>query len=178
MLILMNKSDNNQKSAECIQTYHADAEDSSKCFVIDIEQKFFKKNITPDQFATQLLNLKLPASIQDIYLLTSEIEKDHFLSVFAHHLSQVFSKNHHRKINVHIPTYLSKEMTLIVPPEGKNSWKIYGINRSDLPQSDPSFNTILEAPNKQLIWEGNNIFEWMNDPQQTYNGIAYVWDNQ
>lgn len=178
MLILMNQNTNNQRSAEFLQSNHLGSDDQSHCFVIDIEQQFFKKNITPEQFVTQLLESGLPDSIQDIYLLTSEIEQNHFLAVFAHYLSRIFAEHHRRMINVHVPTYLSCEMTLIVPSAENNHWKIYGINRSEVEQNDLSYENILAAKNKKMIWEGNNLLDWMNDPQQTYNGRTYTWENQ
>ncbi len=176
MLILMNKNENNQKAAEYLQKIHADADDK-RYFVIDIEQHFFKKNITPEEYAANLIESGLPDSIQDIYLLTSEITQDHFMAVFAHHLARCFAEFHHRTINIHIPSYLSCEITLIVPPI-ENQWKIYGINRSDLTHAELSFATIFAEKNKNLIWEGSDLLEWMNDPQQTYSCKTYVWENQ
>lgn len=161
-----------------LQKNHHDAEDKLHCFVIDIEQQFFRKNITPEQYAAELIKSILPHSIHDLYLLTSEIEQNHFMAVFAHQLSQALLELHHRKINVHIPTYLSCEMTLIVPAKENDPWKIYGINHSNLNQTDLSYEKILAEKDKEIIWEGNDILEWMNNPQQTYNGSAYVWENQ
>lgn len=165
MLILMDKTPINKLAAQYLLTNQLDSENDTSCFIVDIEQKFFKKNITPEQYAADLMKSGLPDFIKDIYLFTSEIEPNHFMAVFAHHLARCFAEFHGRKINVHISSYLSSEITHIIPPENNNgSWKIYGMSRENL-------------QSKKLIWEGKNILEWMNDPQQTYSGRAYAWES-
>lgn len=176
MLILKENNEINQQTAHYLQANHLDS-DTTKYFIVDIEQHYFKKNITPEKFVAQLIQSKLPDSIQDIYLLTSEIEADHFLAIFSHHVSRIFSEKYKRKITVHVPTYLSCDMTLIVPDKEKNSWKVYGINRSDLTADEKSFDKLLLTKNKKSVWEGQDLLEWMNDPQHAYQGISYAWGN-
>jgi hypothetical protein len=145
-------------------------------FIIDVDQQFFTKELSPEAFATYLMEKIDFLPTQDIYLVVSEIHPGHSLGVFAHHLSRILSEHYQKKINIHIPSYQSSSVTFIVPPDSQEQqWKIFGVNDANLKNKNVSYETLLENENKHCIFANENLLEWMNDPQQTFDGTAYVW---
>jgi hypothetical protein len=156
----------NQKVTNCF------TQDSKNRYVIvDIDQSFFTKNLSPDKFASQLITEGLSPDIQDIYLIVSEIENDHPLGVFAQQLTTILAERYQRKIKIHIPSYFSCYKTLLVPPDEDNKWRIFGINETN----KNSYESLLINQNKKCVFENENLFEWLNNPQQTFDSVDYVW---
>jgi len=192
VIIVLNKSEVNKRAAEIISLnysiqdiyYYSNAlnlkknRNSNICVIIDLneENQLTKENILPETLVKKLIDRGLPNTIQDIYLLISELTTDYPLPIYAHQLARFFSESYMHLVKIHIPSSLSYSMSMISLPL-KDQWEVFGINKSDIPEgiSEISLDQLLAIKNEQQIWEGKDILGWMGTPNQTYTGIAYVW---
>lgn len=192
MIILMSNSEINKRSAERIVNYYNVSNDfcfyptdllklnhsKEPLFVIDLDaNNNFQKYIVAVPFAIRLSVRAIASQVSDIYLLVSDVNIKSRLPSFAYHLAKNLNEKSEQPISVHIPTVLDHDVTLVVPPAKLEQWKIYGMSEQHLPENvaDYNFAAWQKVKNKTLLWEGDDILQWLNDPQKTYTGIAYSW---
>jgi hypothetical protein len=169
MILVVGKNPLNQEIATQLPNIN-----ESQCFVVDIDQQFFTAQLSPEDFISYLLKNTDISLIRDIYLIVSEIQPNHPLGVFAHHLSRMLLEFHQKKINVHVISYLSSDVTLLVPPNQQDKqWKIVGINEEN--SKNLSYENLLANKNQKELFKNANLLVWLDDPQQTFDGTAYVW---
>jgi hypothetical protein len=150
----------------------------SKLILVDVsdDSQIGKHKIIPEVLANKLMDLGLPESINDIYLVTNEYSSDNLLSVYAHELSRAFAQNFQRKIAVHVPSSLNFDISMVCYDK-ENVFQIIGINNSKklkLPKK-LTMKSVAKIEEKEIIWEGNDILKWMDDPQQVFTEVSYVW---
>lgn len=172
MLILKHGGSFDKQATRWLNEYYPDKFAEDKCFIVDIEQTYVTKKTTPEKFTSQLI---ITNSIKDIYLLVSEITQRHSLVVFANLLARELAEHHDKQIKVHVISSLNFDITFLIPPN-KNSknWQVYGVN-PDNEIEHPTVAMLSKLAEKKLIWEGGDILDWMNSPQQTLSGVSYVW---
>lgn len=160
MIILLSNDEINKKIAEVLEESPSLPKLES-CAIIDINDKnqLSKNILTPELLVEKLIQIKLPQSIKDIYLLVSEVSSEYPLSVYAHNLSKILSEKLHHQIKTHIVSSLNYDMSIINFSSEEPIWKVYGETNEQ----------------KTLLWEGDNILDFMNSPQQTFDGKAYVF---
>jgi hypothetical protein len=167
MIILTSLATQNQQAAQALSSFYdiknilelSDLSDlkqlkDKSCFIIDLDEEL-NKNISPQTFAQKLIENGFAESVQDIYLLSNETIINKSLTVFAHQLSTALAELHARQINVHIASHISYQSTTIIPPDKNKEWEIIGDN--------------------EVRWKGEDILKFLDDPQHTFNGVAYVW---
>lgn len=192
MIIIMKESEINRKAAEALMRIYnisnlylySDAilkmreDDSSYCIIIDFndESHLAKNSISPQQFSAKLMAAGLPKTVKHVYLLVSEVSAEYPLSAYAHHFALNFAEVFQRKIAVHTVSSLNFEMSVLAL-SSKETWQIYGLRKENLPTAieEASSELLPKINNKKLIWEGENILDYMQSPQQTFDGTAYVW---
>ncbi|MHB1949429.1 MAG: hypothetical protein ACYCQI_15105 [Gammaproteobacteria bacterium] len=183
MLIIMRDSKINQRSAEIIaKKYGLDTHiyrypfdefftgnRNEPIVVIDLDADgHFQHTFVPEFFATRMSVRNMFDEINDIYLLVSNITLDKSLKVFATKLSNDILKKTQKKITIHIPVDFHHFGILVVPPENDEHWKVYGLNSNDLRVSNLSLDVLAQTKNKTLIWEGDDILQWLDLPEMLY----------
>lgn len=192
MIIVLKKSDTNMRAAEIISSNYSIEDiyiysnfinliknkDSKFCVIIDLNEECLlaKENISPGMLADKIIEMGLPNTVQDIYLLITELTTQFPLPIYAHELARHLSERYMHLVKIHIPCSLSYSMSMISLPT-KDNWEVFGVNKSDIPEgiSEISIDELMAIKNEQRIWEGKDILGWMGTPRQTYTGIAYVW---
>lgn len=145
----------------------------NQCFVIDIDASCGFSEFTADFFARQLMQCHLPSTVKDIYMIVSDMKSHHAIMTFAQGLSIAFARDYQKKINIHVVSSLNFDVTLIVPSEKNNKWVVYGFD--DTENSFESYDDANVIQNKKILFEGENILDWMDNNQRILNGINYVW---
>lgn len=160
MIILLNEDEINKKIFKFLEESNSLSKLES-CAIIDIHDKsqLSKNKLTPERLVDKLIQHELPQSMKDLYLIVSEVSSEYPLSVFAHNLSKILSEKLHHQINTHIVSSLNYDMSIINFSSEEPIWQVYGETNGKM----------------TLIWEGNNILDFMNSPQQTFDGKAYVF---
>lgn len=192
MIIIMSDSEINQRSAESLSNnydlvnhiyrYPFDefftVNRNEPIVVIDLDaDSRFQNTVVPELFATRMIARKIFDESSDLYLLVSDITLDKSLQVFANKLTKDILKKTQRKVVIHIPTDFSHFGTLVVPPESGKHWKIYGLKSEDLLVPNLSLNVLTQAKNKTLVWEGDDILQWLNLPEKLYTS-DFTWSAQ
>lgn len=126
---------------------------NNQCFIIDIgENNLFQSLLNPEQFGIELINAKFPKTITDIYLVASEDTSHNSLIKFAHHLAKFLSKKAETEIFVHTVSEINYIQTNVSIALG--GWTICG----------------MRDGKKELLWEGQDILQWLSHPQRTFTG--------
>ncbi|MCL9684366.1 hypothetical protein [Legionella maioricensis] len=111
----------------------------------------FQNLIAPQMLAAKLLQSGLPASIKEIEIIVSDIDKDNPLLDYAMRLGKAFF-NKNREITIKAVMSMEGE-TLIVPPDKESGdWRVYLINRSSDAEGK-CFDFYCSQP-KTLLFEG------------------------
>lgn len=195
MIIIMNESRFNKHCAEIIAHYYGIASQNilvyplhffsktehpqkEPLFILDLDTDgHFQENKIPHLFAMELNMREVMNNVDDIYLLVSDVNVNKRLSVFANRFAKELTQLEDRRIRVHILTSLNYDMTFVVAPDSERKWQLYGIYEEDFLSNNLNLNldTLHNFKNKNLVWEGEDILQCLNDPQNTYYGVSYAW---
>lgn len=195
MIILMNESKLNKQCADIITQFYGIADQnilyyplnffskskqaqSEPLFIIDMDANgYFQENNAPDLLAMRLNVMEISNDINDIYLLVSDVNVNKKLPTFANRFAKALSQLEERTIEVHIPTSLNYDVTFVDPLHHLGKWQVYGIYKEELSNNSEKIclDTLQKLKNKMLLWEGDDILQFLNDPQKTYSGVSYVW---
>lgn len=111
----------------------------------------FQNLIAPQILAAKLLQSGLPASIKEIEIIVSDIDKDNPLLDYAMRLGKAFF-NKNREITIKAVMSMEGE-TLVVPPDKESDdWHVYLINGSSDAEGT-GFDFYYSQP-KTLLFEG------------------------
>lgn len=154
----------------------------SKLYIVDVSSnQNIYLNKTAKAFAAELIQMGLPDSVKDIYMIMSDLKSDQSLISFCNELAKAFTLYQHRKIAVHAPAQLGYDMTVVMPAKN-GKWQIYGLYDDGIiaskllqEKNQLDFDYIHTINDKVLLWEGEDIQSYLNDPQKIYDGITYVW---
>ena len=120
-------------------------------------------------------NLSLSVKVIDLYLSEIDLKTEfdntqNSLPRTAHRLTHRLKELGNYEIVVRIVTDLDHAYTLLVPPQVAGKWQVYGIHRGDMiPQGKPvTFEELYQHPKKEWIWEGDDLDEYLCNPQKLY----------
>ena len=120
----------------------------------------FQNLIAPQILATKLLQSGLPASIKEIEIIVSDVDKENPLLDYAMRLGKAFLNNN-REVTVKAVMSMEGE-TLIVPPEqAGDDWRVYLIHGSSDAVKGKDYDFYHSQP-KTLLFEGK-IQDFLQD---------------
>lgn len=151
-LMTIDKINQNAKKIICNNT-------EDKLIVIDLKVPTKIENTSPELLVAKLIPL-VTDKVKDIYLVTPELSRENLMSVYAHKLAAYFAEVYQIQLLVHIVSSLEFDSTLISMQE--ENFQIHGVSSS--------------TQTKKMIWEGQDILSYMDDPQRSFTGVSYVWE--
>lgn len=147
---------------------------ATRLFIIDLlRNDYFSETFFPELLAFELINKQLPPTVSDIYLLVTSLDDSIKTITWGNRLAAAFLQNHQRTIRVHVLAKLEYDSVKFGFSINDMEWKIEGINFvNSIPNSEELKIDYLDT---QLIWAGNNIVNYLDNPEQICTGIAYGW---
>lgn len=132
-----------------------------------------------EELADELIRMGLPESCTDIYFLMSDIDPKKSLILFANILSTIFMKKHKRKIQIHVPSHIAYDVTLLLSTT-IGHWAIYGLQKENIIKELENYiedvDYLTKISNKKLLWEGKDILNYLENSRHTFTGISYAWE--
>jgi hypothetical protein len=169
---------NNQKAIESLIRDHDDSEvisfpdfkfksDShNKLMLISLNADGrFQMKIKPEVLTRKLLENGLPASVSEIEIIVSDIERDERLWDYALELGKAFLQAG-REVTVKATRNIEGR-TLVVPPEKPGeSWRVYllDLGLEDRTRDFNYYNSLSQA--KTLIFEGKTIQDFLDENEE------------
>jgi len=177
MIILNELNEANQRAGQFIRALNLEEEGTlyylsgppcekrlrdKNCYILALNENLSLTQTTSvKDFAKALLKLRLPTSLEHIYLITSDLSTQHSLLPFASHLSLFFKEFYQRDLKIHVVCDLNYDLTILRPPSENSSWMIFGKQENS-------------GQEEKLLWQGENILQWFNDPQRVLSSKTYA----
>ena len=134
-----------------------------------------QQSLPPKAFAEHLIEAGMPKTVRKIYVIMSDIDPaNRPLFSFASTVARILSVEGYN-LTVYAPIDPQYSITVVVPPEDNaGAWKVYGIRRSDAKVVNEAMlfahhsvsqnSTRLACKEKELIYTGKDIREWLEEP--------------
>lgn len=133
---------------------------------------FVQNYLSPSVLADLLLNqFKLNESqVKSIELLFSDMIPNNILAQYAQSLADELIDTAGNHYKIYVPINVNYTVTFISPDLSLKKWQFYGVKDEQLHQEMVSSIELLsQNPNKKLLWEGENICDWLiKNPQHEF----------
>lgn len=124
--------------------------------------------------AKDLINQGLPKTIKKIRMVVCDT--NNFMRTYGESFYQELSaKGYDVEVNI-IADYQYSGTFLVPPVDETDWWKIYGIHAAHIDEfrrgvgtGDDSFAPLLSFKEKELIYEGRSIKEWLENDSRTFS---------
>lgn len=126
----------------------------------------WQEHFNGELVAEELIKSGLPNTVNMIDLYISDVNPSYTLREFAYKLKRALEEKGHANVSVRFISNTESDYTLLVPPtqSPENSWHIYGIVKNDTSIEIPDYNHLLTLPDKKLLFKGNNLNTWLEQP--------------
>ncbi len=183
MILLMNNDPLNKTAAkwlvkdkESIQSYFLcrfDNINDDTLTLIDLTANGnFQEMYDGELFADKLVKRGMPASITTINLILSVFSDKDDVGIFAQKLIYKLKKEYGIIVKVHVAADIDYNNFLLVPPISDDKWRVYTITNANIARIKPyDFDKLYQMPEKQLLWEGSDIYTWLIQPDQTLESL-------
>lgn len=137
----------------------------------------FQDRFDANHFADKLCkDFKISLRVNTIDFLIAENQNDDSMIAFAETCVQRL-KSEHKREDIKIRTFLDPTYgnMLLTPPTGQHKkWQIHGLR--NFTEANPAqrlnYQVLYASPSKELLWEGKNLEDWLNNPQRIHEATS------
>lgn len=152
----------------------------NEIYIVDLNADGkFQGNISPEKLSQVLVEKRLLESPCTINLLVSDIVMGNSIAVYASELSHLLKENHQIDTAIKIISNdLNYAAVFLTPPDvvgGK--WQVFGL--SNIPygsRTKLSYNNFYSNANKELLWEGENLSNWLDNEVRIIKDVTKLSD--